>query len=92
MKTYEAMYITIPTEEASNNVCEMAKKIINEYGKVLKVDVWGKKRLAYSIMDNEEGIYTLITFEAPRTCIIELDRKLRNSEEALRHMIISKGE
>lgn len=92
MKKYEVMYIIKPVEELVDTVVSKFNALINvSNGKVLKTDIWGKKRLAYTIQDNEEGVYILVTFQAEHECILKLDRVMRMSEDVLRHMIISKG-
>lgn len=94
MKEYEIMYIIKPYEdERIKEISDEVNKIINtNSGNVKKTDLWGKKRLAYEIQDLTEGIYVLVTFTGSPSCIKELDRKLRLSEDIMRHMIISKGE
>ena len=101
MKAYEIMYIISPSEEetaeADNQkagvvAAKYSMLIADNGGRCEKVDVWGKKQLAYCLQDNAFGIYTLITFFANSACIKELDRKMLLDEEVLRHMIISKGE
>jgi len=93
MKYYELMYIVKPLgdEVFQGEVRKIDDLINNNGGKVSKTDIWGKKRLAYIINDNTEGIYVLVTFEAKPACIKEADRVLRISENILRHMFISKN-
>lgn len=91
-KSYEVMYIVKPiaNEEFEAVVAKINKVITDNNGTVEKTDRWGKRRLAYSIGDCEEGLYVLVSFTAPPSCIRELDRICRIEEEILRHMILGK--
>ena len=93
MQSYEVMYIMkTRNEERKDEVVSKFENTIKENGgNVEKSDIWGTKRLAYTIQDEEFGIYVLTTFEAEAMAVKELDRKLRQDEEIMRHMIIRKG-
>ena len=57
-------------------------------GTVEKVDVWGRKRLAYEIQKKSEGIYAVIDLSAEPATVKELDRQLNLSESILRTKVI----
>nr|WP_275889404.1 30S ribosomal protein S6 [Nakamurella flavida] len=57
-------------------------------GTVENVDVWGKRRLSFEIRKNAEGIYAVITVNAPAAVVSELDRQLNLNESVLRTKII----
>jgi small subunit ribosomal protein S6 len=57
-------------------------------GEVKNVDVWGKRRLAYEIAKNPEGIYAVIDLEAEPATVKELDRQLTLNESVLRTKVI----
>jgi small subunit ribosomal protein S6 len=57
-------------------------------GNVENVDVWGKRRLAYEINKNPEGIYAVITLSAEPATVKELDRQLTLNESVLRTKVI----
>ena len=91
MGSYEVMYVLVPNleDEAYTATTERLSAIITENGgQINKVDVWGKRRLAYEVKKRREGYYTLIYFDAPAPIVKELDRVLRINEEVLRHMIV----
>ncbi len=62
--------------------------IRQEGGKVDKVDVWGKRRLAYEIAKNSEGIYAVIDISATPAAVAELDRQLGLNESVLRTKVL----
>ncbi|HIW40155.1 MAG TPA: 30S ribosomal protein S6 [Candidatus Eubacterium pullicola] len=94
MKKYEVMFIIDPTlEDAQKDATvETVKGIIASEGEVENVDVWGMRKLAYPIQKKNEGYYVVIDFSADTELPKELDRRLRISDNVIRHMIISKEE
>ena len=92
MKKYEVMFIIDPTlEDAQKDATvETVKGIIAS--EVENVDVWGMRKLAYPIQKKNEGYYVVIDFSADTELPKELDRRLRISDNVIRHMIISKEE
>jgi small subunit ribosomal protein S6 len=57
-------------------------------GQVESVDVWGKRRLAYEINKNAEGIYAVIDLKAEPATVKELDRQLTLNESVLRTKVM----
>jgi small subunit ribosomal protein S6 len=57
-------------------------------GSVEKLDVWGRRRLAYEIKNRTEGIYAVIDLQATPAAVAELDRQLRLNESVLRTKVI----
>jgi len=57
-------------------------------GSVEKVDVWGRRRLAYEIDKHVEGIYAVIDVQAEPAIVAELDRQLNLTESVLRTKVI----
>ena len=90
MRTYEVVLIIHPEldETAFNEAVEKVKGwITTAGGTVAKVDVWGKRRLAYVIRKQRDGQYVLITAEFPPAYTTELERNLRFLEPVIRFMI-----
>jgi small subunit ribosomal protein S6 len=93
MTNYEIMFIIDPTleEEKKNATVEKVQEIIKTgEGEVSNVDVWGMKKLAYPIEKKNEGYYVVIEFQAGIELPKELDRRLKISDDVMRHMIINK--
>lgn len=93
MTNYEIMFIIDPTleEEKKNATVEKVQEIIKTgEGEVSNVDVWGMKKLAYPIEKKNEGYYVVIEFQAGIELPKELDRRLKISDNVMRHMIINK--
>jgi small subunit ribosomal protein S6 len=90
MRNYEVVLIFHPEldETALNDALEKVKGwITSAGGTIAKVDVWGKRRLAYVIRKQRDGQYFLLTVEIPATFTNELDRNLRFHEPVIRYMI-----
>jgi small subunit ribosomal protein S6 len=90
MRKYELVCIVHPEldETAFNGLIEKVKGwIIESSGTVDKVDVWGRKRLAYLIRKQREGQYVLFNVTLPATATAALDQNLRFQEPVIRYMI-----
>ena len=90
MNKYESVVIIDPAV-AEEKVKELSQKftdIINNDGKVEKVEELGKKKLAYEIKKNSEGIYVVLTFEAKPEFIVELERVFRITDEVIKFIVV----
>jgi len=94
MRKYEVTFIIDPAlEDAKKDATvETVQSIIAADGEVEKVDVWGMKKLAYPIDKKEEGYYVVIDFKANAELPKELDRRLRISDNVIRHIIVNMDE
>ena len=94
MAKYETMLITTATldEEASAALVGKFKSLIEANGTIDAVDEWGKRRLAYPINDEVEGIYTVIKFQSAPDFPAELDRVYKITDGVLRSMIVAEAE
>lgn len=91
MRNYEVAYITDPDlDEASLTALEekVTGWIAAAGGRVVKVDRWGKRRLAYPIKKRMDGFYYFFQAELPPQASASLERDLRLSEQILRFMIV----
>ena len=93
MNNYEVLFVIDPTleDDKKDAAVERVKEIISsENGTVGDVDIWGLRRLAYPIQKKSEGYYAVIQFQAEPTLPLELDRRLKISDDYMRHIIVSK--
>ena len=91
MNKYELVYVidTALDDDARKVVIDRFNGMIEqEGGKVLKVDEWGKRRLAYPINYKTEGYYVLVNFESEATLPREIDRTMQIAESILRYLIV----
>lgn len=90
MRNYEIAYIADPDlDEAALTALDEKVKgwIEGAGGSVVKVDRWGKRRLAYTIKKRHDGHYVFVQAALPSAAITPLERNLRLAEPVLRFMI-----
>jgi small subunit ribosomal protein S6 len=91
LRQYELMIILDPEIEERTVAPSLDKYltvITTEGGSVDKVDIWGRRRLAYEIQKKSEGIYAVVNFTATPATAKELDRQLGLNEVVLRTKIL----
>jgi len=89
-KNYEAVYILNPVigEEATAATTEKIQALVEASATLEKVDVWGRRRLAYEINDQKEGYYVLMNFSAEAEFPKELERVLKITEGVMRYLVV----
>lgn len=91
MRHYELMVILDPSLD-ERTVAPSLDTFLNvvrkDGGSVDNVDIWGKRRLAYEIAKNSEGIYAVIDLKATPDTVNELDRQLGLNESVLRTKVL----
>ncbi len=95
MRNYEVVFVLRPDLDEENNAVtiEKFKNIIESHGgEILKLDKWGKRRLAYEVRDFKEGLYVIAQFKAEPEVAAELDRVLKITDQVLRHIIVRENE
>ena len=91
MRAYEVMVILDPSLEERTiepSLDKYLNVIRKDGGNVEKVDVWGRRRLAYEVKKNAEGIYAIITLSAEPATVKEFDRQLTLNESVLRTKVL----
>ena len=87
LRPYEIMIILDPEIEERTVAPSLDKYlsvITTDGGSVDKVDIWGRRRLAYDIKKKSEGIYAVVDFTSTPATAKELDRQLGLNEAVLR--------
>ena len=91
MRRYELMVILDPDLEERTVApsLETYLKIIKESGgRVDKLDIWGKRRMAFEVQKKSEGIYAVVDMHCEPAAIKELDRQLNLNEAVLRTKVV----
>jgi small subunit ribosomal protein S6 len=91
MRRYELMIILDPNIEERTvqpSIDQFLGVVKTDGGSVEKVDVWGRRRLAYEIKKKSEGIYAIVDLTAQPATVKELDRQLNLNESILRTKVI----
>lgn len=95
MNKYETVFIVNPSIESEDieKVIEDTQNLISgSGGTVIRVDKWGKKRLAYEVKGNRDGYYVLVDFEAEPQFIQRLGRYYGLTEEIIKYMTLKAEE
>ena len=91
MRRYEVMVILDPeleertVEPSLDTYLNIVRK---EGGTVEKLDIWGRRKLAYDVKKKSEGIYAVVDLTAEPAVVKELDRQLTLNESILRTKVI----
>src|ERR1700743_2866400 len=91
MRNYEMMIILDPTLEERTvqpSLEQFLQIVPTGGGKVEKLDIWGRRRLAYDIDKRAEGIYAVVDLAAEPDTVRELDRQLNLNEAVLRTKVV----
>ncbi len=91
MIQYETMYILRADlgEELTDQAIAKYQTILNEQGaQSLETQHRGKRRLAYTIKKQREGVYVQMNYSAPGTAVAAMERAMRLSDEVIRFMTI----
>ncbi len=95
MRTYELMFISSPNttdEDISKLTSQIEHAVTDRGGKIVKVEPWGRRKLAYRIDKFDEGIYTLVHIEGNGHEIAEVERRLRVNDSIIRYLSIRTDE
>jgi small subunit ribosomal protein S6 len=95
VRDYELTFVLSTTldEEASAAAVERVNELIlSGGGSVTEVHAWGKRRLAYPIAHQRDGLYITTRFSLPGGAVSMLDNDLRLNEHILRHLIVRQEE
>ena len=80
-------------DEALQAEMDRVKGLLDRFGATIeKEDKWGRRKLAYPIQKQSEGVYTFITYSAPSSTPLEVESRLRLMENVLRFLTININE
>ena len=91
MREYEVMYIIKPgfEEDKYAEIIEKYNALIQANGgEILKVEPWGKRRLAYEIEKLREGYYILLRINGEPELPRELERNFKIADEIMRYLVV----
>jgi len=91
---YETVFILDPglDEAQVNDEVEKTSNLISTNGgKIVDVQRWGRKRLAYEINKKRDGVYTMIKHESTGDTVKELERRLRLNDSVMRVLTVIAG-
>jgi small subunit ribosomal protein S6 len=89
-RDYELGFILSPevSEEETRSILDRLGQIVAQYGgQIVKINQWGRRRLAYPIERHRDGFYVFIDMILTPETVVELERTLKVSEIVLRYML-----
>jgi small subunit ribosomal protein S6 len=93
MRQYETAFLITPKleeEETEKLIEKMAEVVKKKKGKMVNIEKWGKRRLAYPIDKLDEAVYVFFHYEGDPDIPQELQRKFRQMETVLRYLTLKK--
>ena len=91
MNIYENIIImnaAISDEEAEAAVTKIKDLVTGQGGEVLKVDVWGRRKLAYEIKKQKKGLYVLLIYKTPAATVKKLEDFYKVFDVVLKYMVV----
>lgn len=95
MRRYENVFILLPDlqdEEISQSI-ERYRTVLTDNGaEMLRVDEWGRRKMAYEINNQTKGYYVLFEFISNSEPIVELERQMRLDDTVIRFLTIKQDD
>ena len=91
MRTYEALYIVSPEldDDAIQTIAkETEALVVKNEGAIVRSEIWGKRKLAYTVKKFTEGAYILLRFQATPEFIRRLETYFKLSEQIIRYLVV----
>lgn len=91
MRTYEALYIVKP-DKSDDEIQTISKDVESlvtaNGGTIVRSEIWGKRKLAYEVKKQTEGVYVLLRFESKAEFVGRLENHFRLSEDVIRDLVV----
>jgi small subunit ribosomal protein S6 len=87
-REYEVIYVLAPNSDnaEAERINAKVSEVVGSFGgKLLKIDNWGRRKLAYPIRKNTRGIFVYTKFVAKPGVVAEIERNLRIADSVLRY-------
>lgn len=95
MKRYETIYIVNPNLDADSIkevITKFSEQIKKLKGYIVKVNEWGKRRLAYEVKRFDKGYYVMLDFCGLPGVVKELERGLKLDDRVLKYLTVKVGD
>jgi len=93
-RNYELMFIVRPdmVDEDLNKLISTLESSVTAAQGTVKSEIWGKRRLAYTVRKCNEGIFVLLILEGTGAMVHELERRLRVTEPVIKFLTVRTDE
>ncbi len=95
MRLYDIVVLVTPDvseEEGTKVLAEYRRLLTDGGGQIVKDESWGRRRLAYPILRKREALYHHFQVNAEPALIAEVERRLKLSDQILRHLAVRADE
>ena len=95
MRRYETILIAhadLSEDDLAGLITRYGSIVTAQKGILVKVERWGKRKLAYLIRKQARGFYILVDFAGESAVVNELERNLKIDDKILKFMTIQKAE
>jgi small subunit ribosomal protein S6 len=90
-REYETIYIlrsSVDPDEADRVANRVREIIANLGGKLLRIDNWGRRKLAYTIAKSTRGVFVYVRYVGLNNLVAEIERNLRLIDDVVRHQTV----
>jgi small subunit ribosomal protein S6 len=93
-RTYELMFIVRPdmVDEDLNKLISTLGSSVTAAGGTIKSEIWGKRRLAYTVRKFNDGIFVLLIIDGTGAMVHEVERRLRVTEPVIKFITVRTDE
>ena len=92
MKNYETVFILNPAlseEQVQNSVDKYEKYLKSNGAKIINKEIWGLKKLAYTIENKNSGFYNIIEYTAPADLVSSIELDFTRDETVMRYLTVT---
>ncbi len=94
-KEYETIYILrsdVDTDAAERVQARVADALEREHGKLVKVEAWGRRKLAYPVGKQRKGVYVYLKYAGGGGLVQEVERNLKLQDAVIKYMTVQTAE
>lgn len=95
MRRYESVWVVngdLPDEEVKATIDKFTKIITGHGGKLVSLEDWGRRKLAYKIQGTLRGYYLIADFAGQPATVRELERNYRIDDRVIRYLTVKKAD
>jgi small subunit ribosomal protein S6 len=94
-KEYETIYVLrsdVDADSAEKIQSRVAEVVVREAGKLVKVEAWGRRKLAYPVGKSKKGVYVYVKYVGKGGLVQELERNLKLSDHVIKWQTVLTNE
>ncbi len=95
VREYETIYILrsdVDSDAAEKVQARVADALEREHGKLVKVEAWGRRKLAYPIGKQRKGVYVYLKYVGGGGLVAEIERNLKLQDAVVKYMTVQSGD